>query len=134
MMPQLFNQTPFVPEEHYHLLVDWWTKRGWPVIPVESLPRTGFVFSQSGIPLLVGFVLIDRPWAMIELFVSNPETSQITNVRCLVNMFDFFLKLLKHLGCTTVITICKDDTLVRFTKKLGFATGDENVTHMVARL
>ena len=59
--------------DDYPLAAAWWTQHGWPVVPIESLPRIGLLVSHGTVPVCCSFMYWDSGWGYIAWTVADAE-------------------------------------------------------------
>ena len=121
--------------EEYKEICGWWTAHGFPVIPQEALPQTGWVASLEGLDTAAGFLQLPRlgngfiGW--LEFLVANPEANQLARTIAIKEVVQHIVDVAKTEGMKVLFTSA-DGKKTKFHEKLeqsGFQKRDENVTH-----
>ena len=117
----------------------WWSQQGFPPLPLDALPSTGFVscVAHEGINLGVyaAFLYIPREGNIgwVEWIVSNPEAPANVKEGAFLELMDYMTELGKEAGLGLLFTSA-DKSKVKFINRLqsvGFVDGGETVTHLI---
>ncbi len=108
-------------------LARWWTAQGWPAMPVDKLPSTGWIVEGTVAAWM--YLPISGGVAIIEWIVANPEAR---------NRGEALKALLSHMeeyaewrGYSAVFTGTKHPSLITRLQSAGYVVGDEGVTHLM---
>lgn len=122
---------PFDFESHYMILYEWWIGHGWPPVPVEALPFTGFVVKD----VCAGFMYkTDSSIAFMEFIVSNPQANPMAVGRGIKMIVEAIQKEASSRGFTSLLTFINKKSLGKMYERSGFKKTDEHMTHYVWRV
>jgi hypothetical protein len=122
---------PFNAEKHYEAVETWWKRHDWPVIPIKTLPPTGFIIEEVCATWLYE---LDSNIAMLEWTVANKEINFLKRSQALNTLIDHVLKYAKNQGYEHVFTTANHPGFIGRLKERGFMVTDTSVTHLMARL
>jgi len=126
-------------ELYYDILESWWSKHGWPAVPIQKLPPFGFVAwdqreGGQSIPVCAAFAYMCNGGtgvAMLEWTVGNPDASGRVLMKGIKELFAFMIGQLEQLDYDTIFTFCRHEGLIRIYEKCGFQQTDTGMTHLV---
>lgn len=124
---------------HYDILCEWWEKQGFPVPPLDILPKLGFMVYNNEINEYVygGFIIFtNTPIAWAEWLVSNPFVQPTHKRRALKEglLFIFSEIRFRRSSVRYVFTTTLNGGLVNSLKKCDFKVGDTNMTQLIYEL
>lgn len=118
-------------ESDYPLLCSWWFEHGWNPIPLELLPKMGYIVDD----ICAGFIYLnDSKFCHLEWIISDPRSSKKERDETLNVLIDHLCSVAKDLGYTTVFSATKHESLVNRYKNKGFIVTDNNMTHLIKRI
>lgn len=121
-------------DEDHAMIAEWWTRQGWPVIPLHLLSTTGYIIwdDETTTPLCAGWLYIQNSsWGLVEWIVSNPDAG----IKKKAAAIRFLVSHLKEVGASVgnpiLFTFTKQRGLRKTLERAGFKVSDENMTHLV---
>lgn len=125
---------PFGPQD-YATVSSWWEDRGWPVLPLRSLPRTGVVVWVDGRRTAAGWVYrTDSDIAWLEYLVSDPHTPFEKRDGAVDAAIRYLLAKSQDMGYRVIFTSSNNPRLIERLKRHEFIVGDEQTTQLVRKL
>ena len=124
---------PYVKDD-YATICSWYEAHWEHGIPQSILPPIGYIVTDSGVAIAVGFLLTsDCPVSMLEYVAVNPSLGGTSRVRACKMIFDAAKKDSIALnGKTAVIySISGNESYHRLIQSAGFKVGEKNVTSFV---
>lgn len=115
-------------ERDYETLKSWWEGHGWPALPVEDIPDTGFIANETAFGCL--YIDIHGRFAMMEWVVTDPNAPARQAVKSLNEVIGRLLYMCKEIGVTRVYSVLKHEKLEKLYQKHGFIKGDTQVCDM----
>ena len=117
----------------------WWEEQGWPKIPKEMLPTTGWIVEHSspeGIDgVCAGWLYkANSAMAKLEWVVGNPSIPAEKRSEGLNLLIEHISQEARLAGYTALFTSTKHTRLIERLKLCGYTVGDEGVTHLFKRL
>jgi GNAT superfamily N-acetyltransferase len=137
-MERLMRAYPIRPED-YPLLCSWWKVHGWPEIPPDHLPPTGFlVRTEEGEPAAAGFIYFTgTAFAIFEWAVVNPECrDRKLRTKALDTLLDHARGLARRTGVKTLFTSAhsRNYPWISRLERNSFTVTDSNMTNLIARV
>lgn len=109
----------FSKDEDYAMLRTWYVYRGKDAIPIDSLPKVGFIING----VAAGFLMqTDTKSCILEPFISNPNKSVEERDNALTGLLDRLVKEAKLLGYTHVFGFSTSPTMIKRAHNQGFKT------------
>lgn len=108
----------------------WWVAHGWPIIPKEMLPPTGFVaYKETGMKA-AGWLLIDAnvPIGCMEWIVTNPDNTPRESLVAIKTVVEQIKLIADEIGIKAIFTTVSNDALARVYESSGFIVTDKNST------
>lgn len=117
----------------YGVICGWWAARGWPVLPKESLPKTGYIAFIEEKPIAAGFILKfeEIPIGMLEWIVSDPDTSHKERSEAISELMDHMISESKNIGIRILGASISNMRLKEKYLQKGFLVSDEAVSLLV---
>lgn len=107
-------------EKHYDMITEWQERRGQPFLSAEYLPTHGLVVED----VACGFLYCtDSVIGMIDIFITNPEASNIARAKALDLILKNLIIWAKDLGLKRLIATCK----IKGTRNLALKNSFEDV-------
>lgn len=120
-----------VNEQSYKVLVEWWKGHSWPIIPFNSLPKTGIIVDNT----VAGFLYsTDSNVCMLEWVISNPKSEKLHRKECLDILFNELLSIAKNKGFEFCFTFVQNKGLIQSLEKNNFKKTDDNMVHFIRSL
>lgn len=118
-------------EKHYMVVAQWWADHGWPVLPLEALPKTGSIVYQGVSPICAAWLYTtDSNLSLLEWTVSDRNSS--LNVRN--EALDLLFKtLIEKSEGKTIVGFSSKERLTDRYKRHGFVLGDEKMDFLIRR-
>ena len=119
--------TRIITKEDHATLAKWWQSWGWPVTPIDCLPRYGVIADNTAAGFLYNTdsKLCWIGWLVTNKSKSIPERSESINA---------VLKALeakaKEIGKQGIFTFTAKPSLIRRHLAHGYTLGDEGVTQL----
>jgi hypothetical protein len=119
--------------EDYKLLCEWWLEWEWPAMPLEALPKTGFVaLSPSEVPQAMAFMYhTDSNIAWMEWVTGNPNSSREDRGNAVNRVVQEVLDEAKKGHYRMVFTSVNHPKLLERLKTNGFVVSDKSMTNLV---
>jgi len=115
-------------DNDYITLCEWWVEHKWGVIPMNCLPKVGFVVNN----ICAGFLYqTDSKIAWLEWIISNPQSNKEERDVALDLLINQLLITAKELGFKLVFTSVKHPKLKERYLEHGFLITENNSTEMV---
>lgn len=115
----------------YSDVASWWKAHNWPVLPIEALPKLGFIVPG----VCAGWLYeTDSTLCWLEWVVSNPLTSKEERSVALDEVISSLLSRAKELGFKQVFTTVVHPKLVDRYKNHGFVVTDQAMTNLIRSL
>lgn len=109
----------------------WWGEQGWPKIPKEMLPTTGWIIEN----VCAGWLYkANSAMAKLEWVVGNPSIPAEKRSEGLNILIEHISQEARLSGYTALFTSTKHTRLIERLKQCGYVVGDEGVTHLFKRL
>lgn len=132
---QKFNSEFFNRENDYEIISHWWEEQNWPVIPLETLPKTGLMIWLGTLPIAAGFLYqTDSSIAILEWIVANPKVSYEVRGKGLDVLLDDLSFVAHNFGFKKLFTMAKNERLIARAETHGFLKTDEGMTHLIREL
>lgn len=126
---------PFNPLLDYADVSEWWKARGWPPVPTDLLPTSGYVAQDAAHKYCAAFLyLTNSKFAMLEYMVSNPGAPMKAKRRAMDAMLDRIMVDARALGIKAIFTSLESQGLKKVYEKHGFVVGDVGMTNLVRNL
>ncbi len=120
----------YSPNDYFEISV-WWKNQGWPGVPQDHLPETGFVVEG----IASGFLYkTDSKIAWLEFIIANPSTTKEERSEALDLIIDKLLETAKELNFKNVFSTAQHPKLLERYQKHGFTIGDQNMTNLMRSL
>jgi hypothetical protein len=120
-----------VDEKNYNMLVEWWKGHEWPIIPFDSLPKTGIIVND----IVAGFLYSsDSNVCMLEWIISDPNSDKEKRKESLNILIDKICHIAKDMGFKYCFTFVKNKGLINTLKENSFNKTDEEMIHFVRSL
>lgn len=124
-----------VTKENYPILEGWWKAHNWPVIPLDHLPKTGYIVYEQGNPTIAGFAYkTDSAFCLFEFIVANPLIKGLRRDIAFSLLTDAVVKYCMGVGAKTLFISASNANLIAKLEKNGFTKTDLNMTNMIRRL
>lgn len=115
-------------KEDYSEIKNWWIAHKWQPIPVEFLPKTGYIIPNY----CAGFLYkTDSKIAIMEFIISNPLTDKDKRSVALDLLINSLCNKAKEDGFKSVFSSLVHPKLIDKYKKNQFFVTDENVTNLM---
>lgn len=115
-------------DKDYPTVLKWLTAQEWPPLPVEVLPKTGFIVDDY----CAGFLYkTDSAIAWLEWVVANPDTDYNKRGEALDNLINSLVTEAKDQGFKIVLTSCQHNRLINRYDNHGFKITDKNMTNLM---
>lgn len=117
------------------VLTKWWKEWGFPVPPVECLPRHGLIVSDAEGDLYAGFLYFtDSDMAWMEWVVCNRSACVSRRRGALLFMTGLFEQIARGGGAKHLFTSTVRGDFANSLCKCGFERGDTGVIHLVKNI
>lgn len=125
----------FDPQSDYLKVSAWWEKQGWPSIPLEMLPKTGFIMEDAEGGLCAGWLYkTDSKFAWLEWIVANPARPFELRGRALDVLMLRLVETARSSGFKAVFSSINNERLINRYKKHGFKETEKSMTNMIMRI
>ena len=116
----------FINQDDYeNILKLWWKNWGFPIPPIENLPKTGIMISKDGVDVYAGFIYYTgTALAWAEYFVSNKTVAVEYKRGALERLVDIMCIISKEKGVKCLFTSTVLDSFKNSLTKAGFQIGD----------
>ena len=118
-------------KEDYESVATWWEKHGWPIIPLEALPPTGFIVPNHAAAFLYR---LEGPIALMEWVVGNPERNYHDRAVALEDVIAAVEDAAKAAGYKSIFTMTRHERLINRLRDTGYVVTDEKMTHLMKGL
>jgi hypothetical protein len=123
-------------ESDWDILLSWWKWWRWPELSKDVLPMngTGGLMVYKGDTLIAaGFLyLTNSKAAWLDWIVSNPEYREDDRKDSLALLIDGLETVAINEGCSTIISITRNKSLMDIHSKLGY-TIDDNPSYEISK-
>lgn len=110
---------------------EWWIAAGWPPMPPEMLPESGYIVDG----LCAGWLYqANSRLAKPEWIVGNPKADRAERSKALDLLINHIDEEAKRLGYSAQFTSTKNPALIKRLLAHGYVVSDEGVTHLVKKL
>jgi len=121
--------------EEYVTVCSWWGKHGFPIVPPQSLPSTGYMAFNKDYDICAGYLYLMREgnFGWMEFLVSNPDATKEIKADAFKELIDVITEIAKGMGVEVLLTSCdrsKQKLIDRITSN-GFFDGGESVAHLM---
>lgn len=118
-------------ETDYPTLCAWWKDHQWSPVPLNMLPRTGYIVDN----ICAGFIYItDSQLCHMEWIISDLKSDKEKRDKALNVLIDTLCLTAKEYKCKAIFTTAKQNVLIERLKNHGFNTTDMNMTHLIKRI
>lgn len=118
-------------ESDYPLLCSWWFEHGWNPIPLELLPKVGYVVDE----ICAGFLYVNNSGLChLEWLVSDPRSDKAIRNEALTLLIDSLCSTAKEHNLKAIFTTSNNKNLIERLKNHGFIVTDTSVTHLIKRV
>lgn len=125
----------FEPDQDYEEVASWWKAHKWPAIPLDMLPKTGFIVEEPRGKMCAGWLYkTDSKIAWIEFIVSSPHTMQEIRGKSLDLLMVRLVETAKSMGFKSIFSSINNPRLVDRYKKHGFIETEKNMSNMIMRI
>lgn len=125
-MDQILTVISFDPSVHYPIVVQWWRDHGFPVLPLDFLPPTGFVVCFGGVPISAGFLIkSDTPIIWLEWIVADKKADPVIRDRSIHFLIHYAMCMALQLGYRCLYTGVVHEGLKKRLMQSGFVEGDK---------
>lgn len=115
----------------YPMISTWWAARQWPSLPIEMLPKNGFVVDNY----CAGFLYsTDSQICWMEFLVSNPATDSKARNEAMNLLIATLLGRAKDLGFSIIFTSVIDEKLKNRYQTHDFIVTETGMTNLIRRL
>lgn len=114
-----------ITKEDFKEIHQWWSVQGWPEIPVEALPTTGWIIEGYCAGWLY---MANSSVAKPEWIVGNPQADKSIALPILI---DHIGAQAKAAGYKLLFTSTKHEGLIKRFQDCGYTIEDTNVTHLL---
>jgi len=126
-------------ENDYFLLVSWWKKWKWPVLPKEFLPNNGtggYMVEKNSIPIVAGFTYLtsNSKVAWLEWIISNPNYKEKDRDEAIETLIITSEQVCKKLGYNFMFSIGRNQNLINKHKKLGWSVDNTRSHELVKKI
>ena len=123
-------------ESDWDTLLSWWKWWRWPELSKDVLPMNGtggLMICKGDIPIAAGFLyLTNSKAAWLDWIVSNPEYREKDRKESLVLLINGLETVAVNEGCSTIISITRNKSLMDIHSKLGY-TVDNNPSYEISK-
>lgn len=130
-----FYITPFDPQRDYNEVCRWWAHYEWPPIPLDHLPKRGFViWDKMGGGKAIACCWLyatDSAISWLEFLISNPDISGRTKVPALELLVQTACSIAFSSGAKSIWSSVAQKGLIRLYERNGFKVSDHKMTNLV---
>lgn len=122
---------PFSSETDYPTLVEWWRRRGTPVMPEIVIPD-GVVAHAGGVDVAMSFLYFHRgKIGVIELTTTNPACAFSKDLVAAWNgVYDRLYEIAREAGCKAIVSFVEPDSAEeRILFKKGYVCSPDSKPH-----
>jgi len=123
-------------ESDWDTLLSWWKWWRWPELNKDVLPMNGtggLMVCKGDTPIAAGFLyLTNSKVAWLDWIVSNPEYREDDRKDSLALLIDGLETVAINEGCSTIISITRNKSLMDIHSKLGY-TIDDNPSYEISK-
>jgi hypothetical protein len=117
--------------QHYKEVTDWWKRQDYPVLPLEALPKIGYIVDIEGLNLCAGWLYkTDANFALAEGFVGNPNVPWQLRTEGLDMLSEAIIKTAKEEGFKAVLSWITNKRMIERAELHGFKTIVKDVNMM----
>lgn len=125
----------FNPEKDYSTVIEWWEAQEWPALPLEMLPKNGFIVEDEEEKVAASWVYrTDSRIYIMEWTVGNPVLDHKKRGEGLDILLDVCSQWAKSQGAWMLLSMTSHDRLIDRLETKDFKKTDENMTHLMRRL
>jgi|TARA_B100001094_G_scaffold148503_1_gene143805 hypothetical protein len=126
-------------ENDYPLLVSWWKKWKWPVLPKEFLPNNGtggYMVEKNSIQIVAGFTYLtsNSKVAWLEWIISNPDYKEKDRDEAVETLIITSEEVCRKLGYNFMFSIGRNQNLINKHKKLGWSVDNTRSHELVKKI
>ena len=120
-------------DEDYSVLVTWWEKWGWPILPKTFLPNTGFIVEKNNMGIVAGYVyMTNSKAALLEWIVSNPEYKESDRKDAIRLLIQATEAVLRDQGIKHIFSFVRHKNLLKIHEDLGWNI-DKKPSHEIIK-
>lgn len=118
-------------ESDYSLLCSWWFEHGWNPIPLDLLPKVGYIVDD----ICAGFLYVNNSGLChLEWIISDPRSDKTARDKALTVLIDTLCSTAKEFNLSAIFTTSSNKILIERLKTHGFNQTDVGVTHLIKRI
>jgi hypothetical protein len=131
----MLRARPFKAVKDYLVVAGFWDAHGWPIVPLRSLPGTGYVVEVDSKPIAAGWVYkSDSNICKLEFIVADPKAEKQVRSEALDHLIKLACEDAKKSGFEFVWSSTAHPALISRFKKHEFLETDVGVTNVMKRL
>ena len=120
----------------YRIVVDWWEKHGFPVLPQMMLPSTGFMYYKEAKPICSVYVYLPKTGdggclAVCEYWVANPDATREERDEGFPQLLKFVKLFARENGILALTTSIKNQSLLKRLEGAGWQQADTGMISMI---
>lgn len=126
------NIIKFDANKHYRDVASWWDSHNWPIIPLSTLPKVGFVAMDKDDPIAAAWLYqTDSDLSILEWYISDPKSDWKKREEALGDIINAASEFAKENGFKTIFTFCNNKRLIDKLQSNKFQKTENNMTHFV---
>lgn len=121
----------YQPDDH-KMVAGWWEQWGWPVLPPESLPETGFIISNDGHDVCAAWLYrTDSNIGWLEWYITNKKAPKQARAGSLEYLLEVGSSIARSMGFRVLFSGVNHQSLIRKLEQAGFSQTETGVTNFI---
>lgn len=125
----------FFSEEDYSMVCTWWEDWRWPLIPLQSLPKTGVIVSNGEKDICAAWIYkTDSNLCWIDWFISDRHASRQERKGTIELLIQICKGVAKDMGFDVAFCSVRNQSLIKKIESAGFIGKEEAMTNFIGVL